>query len=201
MHRLYLLPVDEQEIDGKIYRGPEYLDWTYGTVEPGLETVRWAMIDYGDHDTMLAHCILDATQHSILAGQTNVLTVPENIDNNLTSGAVTQTKDYLSSNKIPSVWVTTSYTYRTVLRVVIGMFFFVQRIGSKMATKRFLDVYPLNTELGDIPASKRDKISATADSFGIDYSSLTGTSTLRDFLKLAGQHWKNTPINHGGYHI
>ena len=44
-------------------------------------------------------------------------------------------------------------------------------------------------------------MAVTADSFNIDYSSLTGSHTVKDFFVLAGKSWKDTERDLGGYVI
>ena len=201
MNRLYILPVySVVDLDVE-YRGPKYLEWRFGAAEPGLESVRWLMADYGDHPTMITHCILDTSQHNILNSKSDVAAIPEDIDSNLTQGEVNKTKTYLESMRIPAGWIDTSFNFRTILRILLGLFAYVGRLGARSKIKHFLDVYPLSTAFRDLPVTVRDRMAETADSFGIDYSSIGPDNTVREFFVLAGKHWRNRERNLGGYII
>ena len=188
--RFYLLPIEV--ISGA--RGPKYLKWRFASA--GMD-VPWSMMDYGLQDTALVCADVTAGQHTTLSGNADVVSVPTNIDGNVTAGALSAVRASLESLWIPGNWVTTSHTYRQVLRVVAGLFQFAQRHHALHGEMLMQGAVNFNLTLGDLSAARRDRINATATSFGYDTSGFTLASTLRDVLKFLGDAWGSSQFVFG----
>jgi len=170
--QLYVMPVTGigTEEDS---RRPKYAD-------TDLAGFNWAAMDFGNEPMMLV-----ATEtNAALGAEPDVLTVPLNLDQNLGAGAVTVVQNYLEARFIPADWVTTSLTYRQVLRSVVAIFTVMQR-AQGLGLARLLDgsSVSLSTTFGSLPQPVRAKLVAAAQSLHFDTSSLSGASTLRQIFK------------------
>jgi hypothetical protein len=207
MERLYIIPLSELTLPGNpiIYQGPKYLKFEFPAISQGADTgldgIIYALRTYDGQPLAFICCDVTTAQHSILAAKSDVLTIPTNLDNTITSGAISTVETFFGGTKIPTGWITTNYTYRTIVRVTVGMFMFAGRLGVKLKIRRFLDSFPLSTTLAQLPVAARNKLENTADSFGIDYSSLTGSDSIKDALILMGKHWANREVVIGTYRV
>lgn len=156
-------------------------------------------VDYGSQDACFVALDADATTHSTLSAHADVLTVPANLDSNPTAGAVTTTQNALEALSIPAGWVNTSLTWRTIVRVVIGMFVLNQRYwvisGNELGNGRrsIFDNVNLNSTVSQIPAQARAWLDAAAASMNLDTSGITGSTTIRQMLQIFGQQFAANP--------
>lgn len=113
-----------------------------------------------------------------------------------TTVALVATKNALEGLNVPAQWVTAGMTYRTVCRVVVGMACFIQRcdgLGQKIALAGNLD-----KTLSQFTAAVRQSLADASDSLGLDRSAVTGATTLREAMRIAGQQFAaGTTINLG----
>lgn len=101
--------------------------------------------------------------------------------------ALAATKSALEGLNVPAQWVTAGMTYRTVCRVVVGMACLIQGcdgLGQKIALAGNLD-----KTLAQFSQAVRDNLAAASDSLGLDRSAVTGTTTLREAIRIAGQQF------------
>lgn len=188
--RYYILPIEQA---GNA-RGPKYLKWRF---DPSGLDVFWSGMDYGLIPKMLVVADVTTAQHNGLSAQPDVLSLPADIDNTVTSQALPAVQTGLESLKIPGNWVHTSHTYRDILRMVGGLFQFAQRHHGLHDQLIVPDNIDLSKTWGDLPLEWRQNLAATADSFGYDYSGVTASTTIRAILKNLSDQWGDTPINLG----
>lgn len=188
--RFYILPIET--ISGS--RGPKYLKWK---LNPTGLAVQWSMFDYGLQDTALVAADLTITQHNTLSANSDVVSVPLNIDDNIAAGALSTVRAQLEALWIPGNWVQTTHTYRQVLRVVAGLFQFAQRHHGLHNEPLMQGTVNWNLTLGDLSQARRDRIQATANSFNYNTNHFTLSSTLRDVLKFLGEAWGETAFFFG----
>jgi hypothetical protein len=156
-------------------------------------------IDYGSMDACIIALDADATTHATLTAHSDVLTVPANLDGTPSAAAVTTTRTALDALQIPSAWVNTSRTWRTIVRVVIGMFilnqrFWVQRgntIGNGQHS--IFGGLSLDATVSQIPAGARADLDIVCASLALDTSAITGSTTIRAMLQNFGLQFANTP--------
>lgn len=139
--------------------------------------------------------ILDA-DHTILIGHADVLSIPINLDAKLTAGAVTTARDYLESINIPAGWVSTADTYRGVLRSVLGIFFFIQRVTALTGQPINWGSLSLNIQWQNIPSVWQNAMLQAAGEMGYSVNGLTSTTALRVILKSMADQWVS-PIEFG----
>lgn len=203
MKRYYILPIQEvstiqSTTAGQKYRGPKYLRWREN--EGGLG-VNWSLMDYGAENYALVLVDITTEQHDALSANSDVVSIPTNIDSNLTSGAVSVAKTKLEAMNIPADWIDTSYTYRQVLRKIVGLFQFAQRHHAKFGVKVIEKEQTLETAIGDLSKNTKNNLQKTADSFGWNFSIIKSDWKLRKVLKHLADHWGNDPIHIGGEEI
>jgi hypothetical protein len=192
--RWYLLPIERNNNNEQ--RGPRYFEWRFDPDPPGLTSPK-SYIDYGLIDQCMLVSDISSADHTSLTAHADVLAIPVNLDNNLTAAAVTSARNYLEGIGMPADWVSTSYTYRQVLRVVAGCFLFMQRVTAILGRSITLTGGTLDLQVQNIPADIRAALAQAADELGYDYSGVTGTTTVRQILRAMAQAWGTSSINFG----
>lgn len=169
----YLLPM-EFGADGArtVYR-PKYL--------AGLTPATWSQCRLGEFT--VAWVDTTPANHDFLTAQPDVLAIPP-LDNAV---AVTATRNQLEAIGIPSQWVTAGLTYRTVLRVVVGMALLVQR--TEGLGERLPFAGRLNDTIGSLPAAARQRLADAADSLGLDRSGIVASTTVREAMRIIGEQF------------
>jgi hypothetical protein len=189
--RYYVLPIEHNNNA----RGPKYFTWRYDPDPPGINCP-WSMKDYGLMDQAVLCADIQPADATTMAGYADVLSIPANLDTNLTAGAVNTAKNYLESVNIPAGWISTADTYRSVLRSLLGIFFFLQRVTAIAGQAIDWVSVPLNTQWRNIPATWRDAMTQAATEMQFDTSGTTNNTTLRAILKNMADQW-TTPILFG----
>jgi hypothetical protein len=170
--QLYVMPITGTGAVGDPRR-PKYAD-------TDLAGVAWAAMDFGNQPIMLVATATNAA----LGAEVDVLTVPLNLDQNLSAGAVTTVQNYLEAHFMPADWVSTAYTYRQVVRYVACAFQIFQRCqGMGLAQLMDGSSVTLSTTFASLPANVRTILLNAAVSLNFDTSSLSGASTLRQIIK------------------
>ena len=201
MIRFYLLPIESVVLeDGNIARGPKYFQWRLDPDPPGL-AVKWGMMDYGLIDAALLVAEVTQEQHDTLLLNSDVTSPPENIDQNITSGAIPGVQAALETLRIPADWVTTAYTYRQILRMIAGLFQFAQRHHALHNEQLIDSQAQLDLRWNQIPIARRNRILATADSLNYDYSAVQPTWLIRRILKHLADQWGVTVFHIGGFDL
>jgi hypothetical protein len=191
--RLFTLPVVGAGTGQTDPRRPKYMNET-----PSLAGVQWAMMDYGHHPGCLMAADVTNTQRNTLSGQADVALVPVSLDTTVGS-ALAQTQNVLEALQVPAGWVQTTTTWREVVRSVGGLLQFAQRYAGLTNGQDLLPAgVNLNAAMSTVSQARRDAIQATADSFGYDTSAITGSTTIRQALKILGDQWGNAPFTLGG---
>lgn len=195
--RFYLIPIEI--VDGN-KRGPKYLKWRFTENVAPLD-VLWSGMDFGLEPVMLVQADVTPAQHTTLSGNADVISIPANIDNNITAGALSAVKAALETLNVPAGWVTTGFTYRQVLRMVAGLFQFAQRHHGAHSERLFSGGFNMDTQFSALPLAVRQRLIATADSLNYDTSGLSGSNTIRQILKNVADQWGSKPIIIGGIEI
>ena len=131
-------------------------------------------------------------QESAVGANADAIVVPP-LDNTI---ALTATKNALEALNVPAQWLTAGMTYRTVLRVIVGMANFAQTcdgMGLQLTLAGNLD-----KTLSQFSAQTRTILANASDSLGLDRSSITGSTTVRETLRIMGQQFaQGTSISLG----
>lgn len=176
--RIYLLPVAGDGISqGGFF--PKYLTAIAGS---------WQQLDYGQELwTLVSADVTNAEQTSISANA-DVTAVPANLDQQV-GGALATVQAKLEAANLPADWVTSGMTYRTVLKWSIRLMLLMQRFhGLDTAADRFFaSGLTLDSTIGDIPTTPRQRVNTAATSFGLDTSSLTLATPIRTAFRVLAQ--------------
>lgn len=174
-------------------RGPKYLrmpDSATGVVAP------YGLIDYSAlTDTCIVAADVTNAEFTTITANADVTGVPLNIDNTIGAGNIAAVRQALEDLRIPGNWAATGNTYREVLRFVCGLFQFARRHYGMHGQRIIPDNIELDQTWSELPNGWQDNLRATADSFGFDYSQVTGSTTIRAILKGLADQWKSTVFN------
>lgn len=134
--RIYLVPVLEIDIgDGKIARGPKYFSFHPQAPEPLITPAKFSGMRFGGEGTYLVVADVTGGEHNTLSAQSDVTSLPINIDNTITSAALPAVRDALEDLGIPGTWIqANTHTYREVLRMVGGRERFVPGADQEVAS-------------------------------------------------------------------
>ena len=190
--RFYILPIEVVENR----RGPKYFKWRFDPDPPGIDCP-WSMKDYGSIDQAVLVADIAAADHAALVLNADVMALPLNLDSNMNAGAVNTAKTFLEAAGVPAGWVNAGVTYRSVLRTVTALFLFMQRVTAILGRPVTVTQAGLNTQVGNLPADVRDALAQAADEQGFDRTGITGTTTVRQVLKMMADAWGSTPILFG----
>jgi len=190
--RFYLIPMEE----GPGFREVKYFRtrWGSGTIDAPM-----GVMDYGLMNVALVVSDVTAEQHDLLVSEIDVVSIPQNINENVSAIALPQVKAAIESLRIPADWITTNNTYRELLRMIASLFQFVQRYHGMHDEVLIDNQSQLDLRWNEIPQNRQQKIIATADFLGYDYSWVTNTMLVRTILKGLADAWGNKPFKIGGF--
>ena len=144
--------------------------------------VPYVAMDYGRENMMLAAVDVTPAQHTTLIAHADLTAIPANLDSTVNSNLATvQAK--LDDMKIPSGWVQTTTTYRTIVGAVGRFCMLMQRFDGRHKRAFFESGITLDTRVNELTAAQRNAIAESAQSLGLDISFVTGPMTLRAVLK------------------
>jgi hypothetical protein len=156
----------------------------------------YACADYGMQPVMLCASFVDDATDTSLQANADVTRIPDNLDQQLSAGAVTAVQNALEARNLPALWVDTTMTYRQVLRTVGGFFAFMQRYAviANTINPVLTGSVTLSTQYNQLPQAARNNLQETATSLGLSTTGLSGTNTLRQILKNIADQWGQRPI-------
>ncbi len=134
-----------------------------------------------------------------------LLATPTTIDEAITVGQANAAKAIFEPLGIPGQFINAGDTRREVIRGVVGMFLFSQRMEGRFGEgfkKRASDRgITLDSVWSDFPQALKDEFIDIRDDFGWGNLGLTNSSTLREILKAVSDQFEATPIFIGGQQI
>lgn len=143
--------------------------------------VSWLQVMFAD--TAIAWANSSPAQDSAVAANADALLVPA-LDSTI---AVNATRNALEARDVPGNWVQAGMTYRSVLRVLVGMAQLVRRIQGLGVTPVIAG--NLDKTISQLPANIVATLSSAVDSLGLDRSNITGSTLLRAALLDIGQQF------------
>ena len=185
MIRYYILPIITIQEYGVNNRVPKYVHEL---------PINWGMMDYGLIDAALVGAEVTQAQHEQLVANPDVEAAPENLDQNISDIAIPRVQAVMEQLRIPAGWIDNTYTYREILRMIAGLFQFSQRYWGMHHEVLINNQAQLDLRWNQIPQDKQDRIKATADNLGYDYSEVQPTWLIRQILKHLGDQWGEKPF-------
>lgn len=161
------------------------------------------MMHFGHQAVYLLAADLDATADAALVANADVTKIPDNLDQ-LIGAALATVQAKLSAVNIPFGWVTSGMSYRTMLRVIIPVFIFMQHFHNVTQIAAAImngTTVTLNTQFNALSAAVRQGLLDTAASFNFSTTGFTGTSTVGQILKGVADQYGDQPITIGGINI
>ncbi len=174
--RFYLVPKIGTGANDNLFR-PKYI------ADMG---VTWQGLDYGGEDAYVVAADVTGAQHSTLTANADVTAAPLDLSNTVGANLAT-VQAALEGFKFPGDWVTSGMTYRQILKGLLAVCFIAQRFNGLTGARLFQLGITLETTLAELTATQRQKLHDVAVSFHIDDSSATGSTTLRQVLRVLAQ--------------
>ncbi len=176
-------------------RAPKYVPSALGPGSPELAGTRWWMTDYGNLPWCLLAADVDAAQLAFLSGQPDVRVIPANLDSTVGGGNVAAVRNALRAANLPNAWVTAGTNWRTVIRAVGGVMKFAARYAEMTGGDVLIpNGTDLNLTMGSLTQERRDNIQMVANWFGYDTSSIIGSTTIEQALKILADQWGDEPF-------
>jgi hypothetical protein len=199
-NRLYIVPRIGTGTHDDPYRAKYFGD---GTVPE-----RYSATYYGFEPLAFVVADLSAADQATITAFTDARILPTDLSQNLTGAQVTATSSYLEGVGIPAGWITTSLTWTQVLRVILGIFSFMQRMSvlySDANGGAHVSIFgggaTLDSTFGSLPTAVRTAMIAAAQDQGISTAGLQAGTTIRVILKALGDNYVTRPVVVGGLTI
>lgn len=156
------------------------------------------MSDYGlEPVCLVAVSNISTAAHNSVVANADVTALPADLTQ-IIGGQLTAVQTALASINLPGDWVQSGFTYLQVLRVVLLIFKFAQRLNPVLRTTRlFGGGVNLSTQINQLSAPVRTALGSAATSLGFDTSSLAGATTLRAALKAMADQFPNDTLHLG----
>lgn len=202
--RVYVVATEQV---GRVKKAKYFGSGIFVAPSPELIGTVPSFLYYGSIPWCLAACDVTTAQHNFLDAQTDVSSIPT-VWSNSVGGSLATVKMFLNTARLPSDWVQSSTTWRTVLRGVAGLMWFAQRYKALNNGQELIPAgVSLTLTMNSLSQARRDAIQATANSFtaernklGLppyDLSSITGTTTIEAALLIIGQQFLDQPFKLG----
>lgn len=173
------------------------------------QVVRSGSIRYSKDSNCI--CLYEAPQPYLnsIASQPDAtrLASASNIDQTLNANQANTAKVIFEAAFIPGQFINAGDTRRQVIRGVVGMFLFSQRMegrfGEGWQAKAVARGVTLDSPWSTFPQVLKDELIAVRDSFGWTNAELgvTNTSTMREILQAISAQFENKPIFLAGVEI
>lgn len=198
-NRLYFVPIIRR--GRPVYRIPKYF-WHPRSGYEGLAELEGVQhshqLNHKLEDLFLLVADLDTTQEAALTAQADVIQIPADLDNQIPNVIVRDiVRSFLENVFIPAQWVTVGMTYRTILRVVIGLWRFRERLQHFVGVALFAAQIDLDKTVSEMPIKIQTALADAADALYLDYSGVTGSTTIRQLLYGAGQQFASIEFRLG----
>jgi len=209
--RIYVIPTTSPIFNGKPWRCVKYLGdtWLAARIdasfapEVGLENIQSSRHYYGANPVAIVIADVTPAQNTILSGKPDVLTVPANMDDDLSAGAVSTTQNFLESLHIPAGWVSTALTYRAVIRKILWLFMYVQAVQG-LYNVPLVDSGTGITQSSTferLPQAQQDAMTQAVNLLGFSTAGLQPSTTLRTLLKNLADQWGDVPFESLGFNV
>lgn len=191
--RLYIVPKVGSGAFHDAFR-PKYFSSQDGffAVAPAFQSV-----DYGFEPWMIVGADLPFSDDTAVVAQPDCFALPFDLSVNLTTAQVTNVKNKLEAINVPAGWVTTGLTWIEVVRSVLGIFSFMQRLTAMLAAPLFTGGVTLATTISQLPQAIVTALQDAATSFGLSTAGVTGATTLRAVLKSLADQFGDKPYAFG----
>lgn len=187
--RYYALPIIRTtDAHGREYRNPKYL--------PDLG-LNFGMVPMGNIDWCVAVADVTTQQHNSISANSDVMSVPANIESSMNAGAVTTARTFLAAHDIPGAWIATGMTYHYVLKILCAFFLYLTRVRGILGYNVVLVAGWPTIQIQNVSADIRNAMIQASASFNYDYSWVVPTTTLGQIMKSMADDWGEEIIHIG----
>ncbi len=175
--------------------------------EPGV--IRSGSIRYQENDVVVAMIEAPQATLDVIAGYSDAtrLATENNLETTVTAGNVTTVRSIFEAAFIPNVFINVGDTRREVIRGVIGMFLFSQRMEGALGEgwkKKAQDAgVTLASKWSQFPTVLKNALITVRDDFGWSTEQLgvNNQSTMREILKAVSDQFEGNPVYISGFEI
>lgn len=190
MNRVYLMPMITADLtmpSGRVEVGARVPKHRAAILAvPGAS---FRAMDYGAEPVFLVYATdIDQATHDTIAADATCAVFPADLTNTIGANLAT-VQSKLDVFNIPNQWITSGMTYRQLLRAIIILFQFAQRLHGMGAARLFTGGVTLATPFNQLPAAMRTALQSMALSFNMNTTGMSGTTTLRIILKNLHDQW------------
>lgn len=139
--------------------------------------------DAGRIDAVMVCASITAAAHTEVSANADVLSFPANLDSTITNPELAVLQNRLEAIKIPGDFFTAGMTYRQVGTFLMQVFTIDQKFDGLFGKTFFEGTITLDTRANQLTAGQRGPLVQTLQALGIDASSFSGATTIRQLLK------------------
>lgn len=170
------------------------------SLDPGM--VRSGTLRYSNGSHGVAMIEADQTYLDTVAADPDVtrLATSQNLDEVLTAGQANAVKTIFEGAFIPGQFINAGDTRRQVIRGLVGMFLFSQRMSGRLGDgwkeRAQARGMTLDSTWAEFPVALQSELIDVRNSFGwtnVDLG-VNASSTMRDILQAVSQRFENAPI-------
>lgn len=155
--------------------------------------VNYRALPYGSENAFLVAADVTDPQHTSIAGNPDVSSFPQNLDAQVGANLATVQAE-LESWNLPGSWVSAQNTYRQILRQLANVLLFAQRFNGLFIGRIFTSGITLDTTVSQLTQTQRDRLKAAGNALGLDYSAVTGATTIRQLLRGLAQQMPSVVV-------
>lgn len=194
--RLYLVPIIGAGIKGDARRPKYFADGSLASNPP------WSGMDYGIERWMIVAADLSTADDLFVTGQTDGFAMPFDLSQPMTSQQVTNVQNKLEAINLPAGWIDTTFTWQSMLRIVLGILSFMQRFSALNGNASLFPTgVTLGTRINQLSAAVVANLQQAAADMNLSTANISGTTTIRAALKDFGTQLQGRPYNLNGMTI
>jgi len=188
---LFVVPV--LHLPENNHNAPGYVWHRFHPGLADLEGVRWAWVTYLLEDVGVLIADVTVEQRELLDTQAGVVAVPD-LDRTVeTVPQQDRVRGLLEAVDVPGGWVNIGMTYRTIVRILLWIFTYHNRVVALIQRPVFAGDLDLEMTMAEIPAWIRDAMAQAAGEMGYDYGWVEPSTTLRELLYGMGVQFSAVP--------
>lgn len=179
-NRIYLMPV----YDGQGFRVPKYYHLP-DKINPNALLIQgeghvYSMMLFGYNQGCITALNTAQANHDLIKAQPDVVIFPIDLDKTPIPARVNEIKNFVESVGFPANWVSTSITYRAILRRLTRFCQLSQEFRDGTTESLLSNGDTLESQVNNLSTNKRDKINSIRSRRGLP--DLAGTETVREIL-------------------
>ena len=191
--RLYLVPIVGVGTKADPRRPKYFADGSLAS------NPSWSGMDYGIEKWMMVAADLSTADDLFVTGQADGFALPFDLSQPMTAQQVTNVQNKLEAINLPAGWIDTTFTWQSMLRIVLGILSFMQRFSALNGNvSLFTGGVTLGTKINQLPAGVVTNLQQAAADMKLSTANITGNTTIRAALKDFGTQLNGRPYSLNG---